>query len=192
MALASTLVTGMMVSLETSMLPAVWLGRVMEVTEGEETLTLEAVVDAVDVVEAMVVDSLGEEMVVDFSVGEMVEVMVEVVEVGGAGVEAVEGVVDVEVDICQVLIAFKTTGLPFSQDICIYFDCGNNYRPKSYIKFYKINRVCEELQYNHGGPGRCCQLRDGLGFKKGNVCKASLPKYIHDRLLELEIYELNM
>ena len=81
-----------MVSLETSMLPAVWLGRVMEVTEGEETLTLEAVVDAVDVVEATVVDSLGEEMVVDFSVGEMVEVMVEVVEVGGAGVEAVEGV----------------------------------------------------------------------------------------------------
>ena len=102
-----------MVSLETSMLPAVWLGRVMEVTEGEETLTLEAVVDAVDVVEAMVVDSLGEEMVVDFSVGEMVEVMVEVVEVGGAGVEAVEGVVVVEVDICQVLIAFKTTGLPW-------------------------------------------------------------------------------
>ena len=82
-------------SLETSMLPAVLLERVvMEVME--ETSALEGAADVVGVVVEIVVGSLGEVMVVDFSEEEMGEV--EVVEVVAAGVEVVEVAVVVEGD----------------------------------------------------------------------------------------------
>ena len=97
MALASTLVLGMMGSQETSMLPAVWLERVvMEVMQVMgEILALEDAADVVGVVEEMVEDSLEEGMVVDFSEEEMVEVE-EVVGEVAVGVEGVGVAVVVE------------------------------------------------------------------------------------------------
>ena len=106
MALASTLVLGMMESLETSMLLAVWLERVVkEVMQEvmEETSALGGAADVVGVVEEIVEVFLEEGMVVDFLVEEMVEEeMVEVeelVEVAAAGVVDVAVVVVVEADL---------------------------------------------------------------------------------------------
>ena len=110
MASASTLVPGMMGSLETLMSPAVWLERVvMVVMEG--MLTLGAVADVVGVVEEMVEDSLEEEMVEDFSEEETEEVMAEVVVVVDAVVEVVGVVVAVEADI------FKSTSCEHYQEL---------------------------------------------------------------------------
>ena len=93
MALASTLVLGMMGSQETLTLLAVWLERVvMEVKwVMEEISALGDAADVVGVVEEIVVDSLEEGMVVDFSEEEMVEVeeVVGEVAVGVAGVVVV-------------------------------------------------------------------------------------------------------
>ena len=119
MALASTLVPGMMESLETLMLLAVSLERVvMEVKwVMEEISALGDAADVVGVVEEIVVASLEEGMEVDFSEEEMVEVeMVEVEEDVG---EVAVGVADVGVAVV-VEAELRNMWKSYSCLICIY------------------------------------------------------------------------